>query len=197
MDKLSKNQLIVLVVAVLAVGIGGGLFIGSRLSADKSGAELQVIQTPSEPISEPAATTLNIYVTGAVLHPDVYSLPNGSLVKDALKAAGGTTKDADLLSVNLAARLADNEQVTVPVKGTAATSLPGTTTGRSGTSTKISINNGNLTDLDSLPGIGPAKAQAIITYRTEHGPFKRLEDLKNVKGIGDKTFEDLKLLITL
>lgn len=203
MDKLTKNQLILLLIAVLAVGIGGGMFIGSHLSTGRATTAIPVVDpvleapsTPSEATPDPA--TLHVYVTGAVLHPDVYQLSDGSLVKDALKVAGGTTKEADLLSINLAARLVDNEQVTVPSKNSTVTTESSTgSNSLPAASAKVSINRSSQTDLESLPGIGPAKAQAIITYRNEHGPFKKLEDLQNVKGIGPKTFESLKSLIAL
>ncbi|MHB8108307.1 MAG: ComEA family DNA-binding protein, partial [Candidatus Cryosericum sp.] len=100
--------------------------------------------------------------------------------------------------VNLAARLQDGDQVTVPAKaagGTDITVVP--TSPASSTRTRVSINRATLAELDTLPGIGPAKAQAILDYRSQHGQFKRLEDLQNVKGIGPATFEDLKQLISL
>ncbi|MCX6086148.1 MAG: helix-hairpin-helix domain-containing protein [Caldiserica bacterium] len=199
MEKLSKHQIVVLIIAVLALGMGAGLFVGSRLVKPTPDPLPQIIDdlssaeiTPTVPVS------IRVYVTGAVLHPDVYTLPAGSILRDALAAAGGAANDADLIAVNLAARLEDGEQVTVPVKspdGSATVVSP--TSPPSNTHARISINRGTLADLDTLPGIGPAKAQAILDYRAQHGPFKRLEDLQNVTGIGTKTYEDLKSLITL
>jgi len=138
-------------------------------------------------------------VTGAVAHPGVYALPDSSIVQDALNAAGGAAKDADLIAVNLAARLQDGEQIPVPtISADGSTSPPAPTSSTtSRTRTLISINRGTVAELDTLPGIGPAKAQAIVDYRTAHGLFKRLEDLQNVKGIGPETYEDLKSFITL
>jgi competence protein ComEA len=199
MEKLSKHQIVVLIIAVLALGMGAGLFVGSRLVKPTPDPLPQIIDdlssaeiTPTVPVS------IRVYVTGAVLRPDVYTLPAGSILRDALAAAGGAANDADLIAVNLAARLEDGEQVTVPVKspdGSATVVSP--TSPPSNTHARISINRGTLADLDTLPGIGPAKAQAILDYRAQHGPFKRLEDLQNVTGIGTKTYEDLKSLITL
>ena len=199
MEKLSKLQMIVLIVAVLALGTGAGLFLGARVVRSAPDPVPQIIADPSVvTLTPPAAVSINVYVTGAVLHSAVYALPEGSIVRDAVAAAGGAANDADLIAVNLAARLEDGEQVTVPAKSSdgSSTVVPST----SATSTvhaRISINHGTLADLDTLPGIGPAKAQAIVDYRTQHGLFKRLEDLQNVKGIGAKTYEDLKSLITL
>jgi competence protein ComEA len=199
MEKLSKHQIIVLIIAVLALGTGAGLFVGSRLIKPTSNPLPQIVNDPSiADIAPTVPVSINVYVTGAVLHASVYALPDGSIVRDALAAAGGAADDADLIAINLAARLEDGEQVTVPVKspdGTSAVVSP--TSSASNVHARISINHGTLADLDMLPGIGPAKAQAILDYRAQHGLFKRLEDLQNVKGIGTKTYEDLKSLITL
>jgi competence protein ComEA len=199
MEKLSKHQIVVLIIAVLALGMGAGLFVGSRLVKPTPDPLPQIIDDlPSAEITPTAPVSIKVYVTGAVLHPDVYALPEGSILRDALAAAGGAANDADLIAVNLAARLEDGEQMTVPVKspdGSATVVSP--TSPPSNTHARISINRGTLADLDTLPGIGPAKAQAILDYRAQHGPFKRLEDLQNVTGIGTQTYEDLKSLITL
>ncbi|MCX6098218.1 MAG: helix-hairpin-helix domain-containing protein [Caldiserica bacterium] len=199
MEKLSRHQIVVLIIAVLALGMGAGLFVGSRFIKPTPDPLPQIIEDPSS--AEIAPTTpvsFKVYVTGAVLHPDVYTLPEGSIVRDALAAAGGAANDADLIAVNLAARLEDGEQVTVPLRSADGTTAAATPTSSASTAhARISINHGTLAELDTLPGIGPAKAQAILDYRAQHGLFKRLEDLQNVTGIGTKTYEDLKSLITL
>jgi competence protein ComEA len=199
MNKLSKIQTVILVVAVLALGTGLGVFIESRVFTSAPAQIPQVIDNVSASDPAPAVPALiNVYVTGAVAHPDVYALPEGAIVKDALTVAGGSTKEADLVTVNLAARLQDGDQVTVPAKAADGTSTAvSPASPASSTRTRVSINRATLAELDTLPGIGPAKAQAILDYRSQHGQFKRVEDLQNVKGIGLKTFEDLKLLITL
>jgi len=199
MEKLSKHQIAVLIIAVLALGMGAGLFVGSRLHESTSNPLPQIVGDPSiADIAPTVPVSINVYVTGAVLHSAVYTLPEGSIVRDALAAAGGAANDADLIAINLAARLEDGEQVTVPVKSPDGTStVVSPTSSASNVHAKISINHGTLADLDTLPGIGPAKAQAILDYRAQHGLFKRLEDLQNVKGIGTKTYDSLKSLITL
>jgi competence protein ComEA len=199
MEKLSKLQIVVLIVAVLALGMGTGLFVGSRFIRPTPDPLPQIIDEPaSTEITPTTPVSIKVYVTGAVLRPDVYTLPEGSILRDALSAAGGAASDADLIAVNLAARLQDGEQVTVPVKSPdGSTAIVTPTSPASGVPARVSINRGTLADLDTLPGIGPAKAQAIMDYRAQHGPFKRLEDLQNVTGIGTKTYEDLKSLITL
>ncbi len=199
MEKLSKHQIAVLIIAVLALGMGTGLFVGSRLHEPTPNPVPQIVSDPSEAdIAPTVPVSINVYVTGAVLHSAVYLLPEGSIVRDALAAAGGAANDADLIAINLAARLEDGEQVTVPVKSPdGASTVVSPTPSASNVRAKISINHGTLADLDTLPGIGPAKAQAILDYRAQHGLFKHLEDLQNVKGIGTKTYESLKSLITL
>jgi competence protein ComEA len=143
----------------------------------------------------PTPATINVYVSGAVENPDVYSLPLNSIVKDAVAAAGGATADADLDRINLAARLSDQMQVYVPRKGEAAPPPNGSSSVAS--TAVININTASVEELDKLPGIGPALAKVIVDYRATHGPFKTIEDINNVKGIGDALYAKLKDLITV
>ncbi|MBN1933873.1 MAG: helix-hairpin-helix domain-containing protein [Anaerolineae bacterium] len=155
--------------------------------------------TPT-PVPTPTPAPLRVYVTGAVLNPDVYVLPPGSIIKDALAAAGGAVPDADLEQINLALSVYDQQQIYVPRRGEIdlPIALPqeqpaGAQTADSGV---VNINEATLEQLDTLPGIGPAIAERIIKYRAENGPFEIAEDLMNVKGIGPTTFEKLKDKIT-
>ncbi len=157
-----------------------------------------VITLQPRPTAEPATptpATLDVYVSGAVNKPDVYTLPLNSIVKDAIVAAGGATADADLEQINLATHLADQMQIDVPHKGEVASPLGGSTP--SATTAKININTASSEELDKLPGIGPAIAKAVIDYRTQNGPFKQIEDINAVKGIGDALFEKIKDQITV
>ena len=172
------------------------------------------VSTPIEivmPTSSPPATAaptftpspLRVYVTGAVLHPDVYRLPPGSIVKDAIEAAGGAAGDADLNRINLAQELRDQQQIYVPRLGE-TDAPPPVTGGTSGASPKsnapvgkININTATLEELDTLPGIGPVIAQRIIDYRTANGSFSRIEEITLVPGIGDATYEKIKDRITV
>lgn len=156
------------------------------------------VPTPTlTPIPTPTPAPLRVYVSGAVLNPDVYVLPPGSIVKDALVAAGGATQDADLTRINLALALADQQQVYVPRKGEATSPAQLQATPANASSTGlVNINTATVEQLDTLPGIGPALAERIVQYRNEHGPFERIEDLMNVKGIGEAMFEKLKDKIT-
>jgi competence protein ComEA len=157
-----------------------------------------VITLQPRPTVEPATptpATINVYVSGAVRKPDVYVLPVHAIVKDAITAAGGATTEADLDRINLATRLADQMQVYVPRKGEAAPPQSGSAPGAA--TDKININTASAEELDKLPGIGPAIAKAIIDYRTANGPFKQIEDINAVKGIGDALFEKIKDQITV
>lgn len=141
-----------------------------------------------------------VYVIGAVKSPGVYSLEDGARIKDAIDIAGGPLEDADLLVLNLAEKLQDEDKLYVPKQGEVdvdAEKMPDANFGISSKDDgKININTATLEDLKTLPGIGPATAQKIIEYRSENGLFQTIEDIKNVSGIGEKKFEQIKEKIT-
>jgi competence protein ComEA len=170
--------------------IGGAVFF---LRYSQGPPNQPIIITAPTSVPTPTVAPLVVYVSGAVANPGVYSLPDGSRVADALNAAGGATAEADLSRINLAKHVSDAEQVHIPKIGEAAPTqaAPGVPSG------KININTATAAELDQLPGIGPALAQRIIDYRTQNGPFKTIEDLKKVKGIGDALFEQIKDRITV
>ncbi|MBE6032988.1 MAG: hypothetical protein E7224_07345 [Clostridiales bacterium] len=152
-----------------------------RIEEDVTLSEVPVI--PEEPV------LLVVDVGGAVIFPGVLELPEGSRVYEAVDAAGGLTEDADIRNINLAAPIHDGEKIYIPTKEEAEQMMltgGGTITG------KVNINTANSAALQTLNGVGPATAAAIIEYRTENGPFGKAEDLMNVNGIGKKTFENLK-----
>jgi competence protein ComEA len=137
------------------------------------------------PTATPAPVT--VYVTGAVAQPDTLrSLPAGSRVEDALAAAGGALPEADLSRVNLAARLRDGDQIHVPPVDAPDLPLPTASGGDI-----VNLNAATREELETLPGIGPVTAQAILDYRAAHGPFADLAALDNVEGIGPATLQAL------
>jgi competence protein ComEA len=146
----------------------------------------------------PSPAVILVYVTGWVRHPGVYEFHRGDRVIDALQIAGGARRGADLTSVNLAAFLTDAQQITVVKKGATQTGgaagLGGASPGGSG---PVNINTATLEELETLPGIGPAIGQRILDYRTAHGPFRSVDDLLNVSGIGEKRLADLRPNITV
>lgn len=137
------------------------------------------------PTSTPGLLT--VYVSGAVAAPGVYSLPEGSRVDDAILAAGGFVSGAEPESINLAALLEDGQQITVP----------GIIDSSHINAGRVNINIASALELDSLPGIGPTTAQAIVDYRLLHGPFEFIQDIQKVPGIGPATFEGIKDFITV
>lgn len=166
---------------------------------------LEPTVTPT-PAATPTPGVIAVYVSGAVKQPGVYRLPEGARADDAVKAAGNFTKGADMVRVNLAARLRDEQQIYVPTLGeTSPPVAPLSGGGNDGGSSsaappgdgKVNINTASIAELDPLPRIGPATAQRIIDYRTTNGPFANIEALQNVKGIGPATFADLESLITV
>lgn len=141
---------------------------------------------------------IQVHIAGAVERPGVYQLPAGARVNEALKLAG-ILPEADPHALNLAAPLSDGQQIIVPRVGEEGKII---TQGPAGSGMgklqgKININTAGPEELDTLPGIGPSLAQRIIEYRQQHGPFRSIEDLQNVPGIGDKRWETLKDLITV
>jgi len=146
------------------------------------------------------------HICGEVYNPGVYTLPSGSRVQDFLDSAGGPLEDGDMNKINLARIVEDGEQIRVPSVNEVVSvdSTPGpagstgnTSPGSQGSDGKININTAAIGDLDNLPGIGPVIAQRIVEYRQEKGNFKKIEDIKNVKGIGEKIFENIKDLIVI
>ncbi len=157
-----------------------------------------------------AATMLVVAVEGKVRHPGLVRLPPGSRIADAIEAAGGAEPGTDLSFVNLAQKVVDGELIVIgvtPPPGVAATSGSGSSgaggSGAGGSSgaaqpgAPINLNTATEADLETLPGIGPALAQRIIDYRTQHGAFRSVDELHNVSGIGDAKFAEIKDLVTV
>ena len=147
-----------------------------------------------------ASTDIVVHVAGEVVSPGVYELAPGSRMVDALEAAGGPTRHADVEAVNLAAPVGDAEQVFVPRRGaTPRRSAGGVTGGANGKGRPvvasdglINLNVASVAELDELPGIGPQTAQAIVDHRTRNGPFLAVEELLDVRGIGPSKLAALR-----
>jgi competence protein ComEA len=157
-----------------------------------------ILPSPTIPPSPGPTSTpkpIRVYVSGAVQHPDVYTLDADSIVKDVISAAGGATGEADLDRINLAEPLGDGMHVHVPRQGEEA--IPVQTPASRAGSFLVNINTADALELESLPEIGPSLAQSIIEYRSAHGPFLRIEDITEVPGIGPVTLERLRDLITV
>ena len=148
--------------------------------------------------STPAGGELVIDVEGKVREPGIVTLPAGSRVHDAIAEAGGVRGKVDTTTLNLARVLTDGEQILVGVEPVAAAAAPGGGAGQgaANTTARISLGTATLEQLDTLPGIGPVTAQAILDHRAEHGPFASVDDLLDVKGIGEATLADLRDRVT-
>jgi competence protein ComEA len=170
------------------------LFFGSKLLArpQPSAGLAPPVAPPTE--TEAAATVVVVDVVGAVRRPGLYRLEQGARIADAVARAGGATPKADVALINLAAPLADGEQVVVPKRGAAARSAVAGSAGVP-SSGPVHLSTATLEELDSLPGIGPVTAQKILDYRQKHGAFKSVDELDAVPGIGPARLDQLKDLV--
>jgi competence protein ComEA len=134
-------------------------------------------------------------VVGAVRAPGLYRLPQGSRIADAVARAGGMNRKADRTLVNLAAPLADGEQVLVPARAGGGTVAAGDASGAPSPSAPVDLNTATVEQLDALPGIGPVTAQKIVDYRQQHGPFTSVDDLDAIPGIGPSRIANLQGLV--
>lgn len=142
-----------------------------------------------------------VYICGCVNENKNVTLHEGSRVLDAIEAAGGLTNDADLTNINLAYILEDGEKIYIPHKNEKKEDYPSDISSyissNSKTTTKTNINKASQAELELVPGIGPSTALKIINYRKENGNFKKIEDIKNVSGIGDLKYEQMKNYISV
>ena len=146
------------------------------------------------PAAAAGAPTVVVDVTGAVRRPGVYRLTQGARVTDAITRAGGATRKADLSLVNLAALVADGEQVLVPRRapGSAVAAVSGSPSASTG---PVHLNSATVEQLDALPGVGPVTAQKIVDYRQAHGAFTSVDELDAIPGIGPAKLADLRELV--
>lgn len=176
------------------------IVLGLVVSMIKNGGQEEANAQAEEATVSTEETAAMIYVDvgGEVKDPSVVELPDGSRVTDAITAAGGLTEQADLTDINRAAFVSDGEKIYIPSQvseleddGLSAGEGGGGGTAKSSDG-RININTADSTQLQELTGVGPATAEKIIDYRKQNGRFQSIEDIKNVSGIGDKTYEKLK-----
>jgi competence protein ComEA len=188
--------------AFLAVaGVGGAVLAVAVLAGSFRTApppEITLPQASSPASARPdtaappvSATEVVVHVAGAVVRPGVYRLAGGVRVADVIDEAGGPAGDADVHQLNLAAPVRDGDRIYVPRQGEApSVAAPGAST-----EAPVDLNRATAAELDELPGVGPSTAQAIIAYREEHGPFRSVEQLLEVRGIGQAKLDGLRDLV--
>ena len=182
-------------VVLLIVALG----VAVLLSAFSSSGTTRTIAASAgngAPSASPRTLTLFVHILGAVAKPGLYELHDGDRAVDAIAAAGGFTAKADQQQLNLARFISDGEQIYVAEKGevqdASGSSAHGTAKGA-----KVNLNTADAATLETLPRVGPAMAARIIAWREANGRFSTVEDLMNITGIGEKTFADLKDLVTV
>lgn len=232
----NKKKIIISIVLIVALAIGFVIYILAGTSNDYSALDLEndaVVESGEDVESEQEnsmqsadntrddnndidnanqiteeTAEIAVHITGEVKKQGLIYLKEGARIADAIKKAGGETKNADLSQINLAYVLQDGQKIYVPNKNEKISQY---ITGNSGNNNteennnsnlnkedrKVNINTANQNELDSLPGIGPSIAQKIIDYREENGKFKNIEELQNVKGIGDAKYEEIKDRVTV
>jgi competence protein ComEA len=191
--------------AALAVAVSAGALVVAIVVLRPAGADpapeetLPRASAPEAPASAPPAsssgTLVIVQAAGAVVRPGLYRLAPGARVDDLIRAAGGLAPDADPDRVNLAALLADGEKIYVPRVGEDVPADSSAGAGSSPAPKLVDLNTASIADLDTLPGIGPATAQAIIDYRSQHGRFRSVDELLNVRGIGQSKLDELRPLV--
>jgi competence protein ComEA len=181
--------------ALLVCLVAGALVVRQHGGGAAAGAAaLRVAPlTPAASARAPARRAgVVVDVVGAVARPGLYHLPQGSRVADAVARAGGLTRHAERTAVNLAAPIADGEQVLVAARGSPAGVGAAASTAPS---SPVSLSSATAEQLDTLPGVGPVTAQKIVAYRQQHGPFTSVEALDAIPGIGPARIADLKGLV--
>jgi len=181
-----RRALVAGVVALLVLVVAGKLLLRPQRPAVPPPVRVAARAAAS------SSTTLFVNVVGAVRRPGLYRLKDGSRVADAVTRAGGPTPRAQIELLNLAARIADGEQIVVPRRGVAgAVAAPsgGVAAG------PVHLNSATLEQLDGLPGVGPVTAQKILDYRTQHGAFHSVDELDAIPGIGPARLDQLRGLV--
>ncbi|MDU6985175.1 MAG: helix-hairpin-helix domain-containing protein [Terrisporobacter othiniensis] len=207
---MNKKKIIIFILILFICPIG--LVIKDKLESkddiyvlteeEKSSDESMEEQEIKKEENNTTDKKITVYVSGAVNKPGIVTLNEGDRLAKAVEKVGGTTKKADLNGINMAIKLQDEMHYIVPrigevVKDSASevVSEGNFNQAESSKTSQININTATIEELDKLPGVGEATANKIVNHRSENGEFKSIEEIKNVNGIGDKKFEEMKNLI--
>lgn len=189
LPEINRQQLIIWVVAGLVIAVVGGKYLLALRGGGEPPVATYAVATVG--LEREEKKLIKVHVVGAVARPGLYDLQHGARVADAVQLAGGPSPTADLSRVNLAARLADGEQLVVPDMNATVTAGAAGGAGASGGGL-INLNSASADELTELDGIGPKTAAKIINYRDEKGGFDDIEELMDVPGIGPAKFEQIK-----
>ena len=197
--KLERDKILIIITSVLVLIFGGLYFIELNRSPVvlSRPAAADSLQETTAAIENNEVPLIMVHVVGAVKSPGVYELEIGSRVQDAVNLAGGPSEEADMSRINLAAYISDAQQIVVPrmLAEGETDDLP--VSGSSNGPGLVNINTADLRELMTLPGIGQVIAGNIIAHRERNGNFRQIEDIKNVTRIGERTFEQIKDMITV
>ncbi|MEM5145424.1 helix-hairpin-helix domain-containing protein [Enterococcus faecalis] len=193
------------IVILITLLVGIYLMVNKEAQVDTTMWEETSLTTMAEVATdatkERAETMIYVDIKGAVKVPGIYQLKNQQRIWDALALAGGVSEEADTTQVNYAQKVKDQMIIYVPKKGESVPqsleTLQGSAPAQQNQEEKINLNTATEAELQTISGIGAKKAQEIIRFRDEQGPFKTVEELKNVPGIGEKTVERLKDMLTV
>ena len=201
------KQKLVLIAAILLIAVG---IFYNFLKEDKEEISYEniIVQDVENVVSNEEIVEekeyIKIHITGQVKIPGIIELEYGARISDAIEKAGGLTEFASLKNVNLAYKLEDGQKLYIPTTEEDVESVLMENgeniiqnTNLSGKSKMININKANESELEEIPGVGPAMASKIVNYRKENGEFKTIEDLKNISGIGEKKFEAMREYISV
>ena len=213
-ENLNKKQKTIILIIAIIVAIGMIYFIHNK-NQIRSDIDLEseiLISNTSENKTnvELQEDLVIIHITGSVKNPGIVKLKDGSRIEDAIEAAGGLTENADITNVNLAYVLDDGVKIRIPSitdekngdeqileEGSGENIIEETNMTLGASTKEVNINKATETELQSLPGIGASLASRIIEYRNQNGKFSKIEDIKNVNGIGDSKYENIKDFITV
>lgn len=193
MLKGNKDKIIIITLVILLAGVG---FYKSNNSIEEPEQNLLQIANTNVDETDNKQKEIYVHIDGEVVNPGLYKLTTEDRVNDLLIIAGGATDKASLKDINLAKKLEDEMKIYIPSKEENLTNEVHGQSEVSSSTGKINLNTANKDELKTLPGIGDSRADEIIRYRENTG-FSKVEDIKNISGIGDKTYEKLKDLISV
>lgn len=207
LNNMTKKQTIIIVVTIIIIAIL--FFLYNKLNVKNNEILIDSILVENKVENQiDKQKVLIVHITGEVNNPGIVKLEEKSRIEDAIIAAGGLTQNADITNVNLAYILEDGIKIKIPskldledediiIENNGENIIKGENNKYSSENKTININNANLDEFKTLPGIGESLATRIIKYREENGKFKNIEDIKNVSGIGENKFEQIKDLISV